>query len=34
MFTKENLQGVDTTNTSELFGDSYIAGYKKVWGLG
>ena len=34
MFTKENLQGVDTTDTSALFGDGYIAGYKKVWGLG
>jgi ribose transport system substrate-binding protein len=34
MFTKDNLQGVDTSDTSALFGDDYVAGYKKVWGLG
>jgi ribose transport system substrate-binding protein len=34
VFTQQNLQGIDTADTSALFGDTFRADYKKVWGLG
>jgi ribose transport system substrate-binding protein len=34
MFTAENLKGIDPNNEGALFGDSFRAGYKKLWGLG
>lgn len=33
VFTKDNLQGIDTNDTSALFGDTFRADYKKVWGI-
>ncbi len=30
---KSNLTGVDVTSLSTLYGNAYIAGYKKLWGL-
>ena len=33
VFTKDNLQGLDTSDTGALFGDTFEADYKKVWGL-
>jgi ribose transport system substrate-binding protein len=33
VFTKDNLQGIDTTDTGALFGDTFETDYKKVWGL-
>jgi ribose transport system substrate-binding protein len=34
LFEKSNLTGVDTSDTNALFGGSFAAQYKKVWGLG
>jgi ribose transport system substrate-binding protein len=33
VFTKDNLEGVDTADTGALFGDTFRADYKKVWGI-
>jgi ribose transport system substrate-binding protein len=33
VFTKDNLQGIDTNDTSALFGDTFRDDYKKVWGI-
>lgn len=33
-FDKSNLNGVDVTSLSTLYGDAYLAGYKNLWGLG
>ncbi len=32
-FDKSNLNGVDVTSSSTLYGDAYLAGYKNLWGL-
>lgn len=32
-FDKSNLSGVDVTSLSTLYGDAYVAGFKKLWGL-
>jgi ribose transport system substrate-binding protein len=33
-FDKSNLGGMDVNNSAALYGSSYIAGYKKLWGVG
>jgi ribose transport system substrate-binding protein len=33
-FDKQNLQGVDVNDEGGLFGTAYIAGFKKLWGVG